>query len=281
LSWAAETAQAHLLKFTEIGGRYYLKKAIEFDEPLPIAALFTNGNIVEESFSLETVDYQKRQPCVVEVKWREESLDTENPLFARERVATVAEVGTSPTAPVESLDLSKWCTNYQQAIDAACYLIRFRRLANHRISFRTTPDILATQLESGSIIKVAIDVTNYDQAAQGFITADGKLVTTRPDIAPSAAGSYPALLWDGTGNDAADGNVVIDAGGVASPAGHFFAIASANTTTRTYEISKLSFSADGVVSVEAFHHPLDEAGMSLLGVNWTTYATDANWVITL
>ena len=279
LSWAAETAQAHLLKFTEIGGRYYLRKAIEFDQPLAIDALFTNGNIVEESFSFDTVDYQTRQPFFVEVKWREESLDTENPLFARERVATVSEIGTSSAAPTETLDLSAWCTNYQQAIDAACYLIRFRRLANHRISFQTTPDILATQLQSGSIIKVAIDVTNYDKAVQGFITASGKLTTTKPDAAPSAAGSYPALLWDGSGAEAYQGNVVINSSGVASPAGHFFAIAAPDTTTRTYEISKLSFTAEGVVSVEAFHHPVDGSGFSLLGVNWTTYQTDANWNI--
>jgi hypothetical protein len=279
LSWASETAQAHLLKFTEIGGRYYLKKAIEFDDPLAIDALFTNGNIVEETFSLDSVDYQTRQPFIVEVKWREESLDTENPLFARERVATVSESDTSSAAPTETLDLSAWCTNYRQAIDAACYLIRFRRLANHRISFQTTPDILATQLQSGSIIKVAIDVTNYDKAVQGFITANGKLVTTRPDVAPSAAGSYPALLWDGSGADAFQGNLVINSSGVASPAGHFFAIAASDTTTRTYEISKLSFTAEGVVSVEAFHHPVNASGFSLLGVDWTTYETDSNWTI--
>lgn len=279
LDWASETAQAHLLKLVRIGGVYYLKKAIEFDDPLPIAGLFTNGNIVEESFRLETVDYQTRQPFVVEVKWREENLDIENPLFPRERVATVAEDGTCSNAPVESLDLSKWCTNYQQAIDAACYLIRFRRLADHRISFQTTPDIIGAQLASGSIIKVAIDVTNYDRAVQGFITSTGRIVSTRPDLVPTANGSYPALLWDGV-NEAIDGNITI-ASGVASPAGRFFAIAAPETLVRTYEISKLSFSADGIITVEAFHHPVDEAGMSLLGVNWTTYETDANWTISL
>ena len=280
LQWASDTAQAHLLRLTEIGGIYYLKKAIEFVNPLDIAALFTNGNIVEDSFRLETVDFQARQPFVVEVKWREESTDIENPLFARERVATVAEAGTSPTAPVEQLDLAAWCTNYQQAIDAACYLIRFRRLADHRITFQTTPDVLGARLESGSIIKVAIDVTNYDQAVQGYITAGGELVTTRPDIAPTADGSYPALLWDGTSTDAAEGDITI-ANGVASPAGNFFAIAAPETTTRTYEINKLSFDSEGIITVEAFHHPVDGSGMSLLGVNWTTYATDANWTITL
>lgn len=279
LDWAAETAQAHLLKLVRIGGIYHLKKAIEFVDPLPIAGLFTNGNIVEESFRLETVDYLARQPFFVDVKWREENTDVENPLFARERVATVSESGTDQSAPVESLDLSKWCTNYRQAIDAACYLIRFRKLADHRISFQTTPDLLAAQLSSGAIIKVAIDVTNYDRAVQGFITASGEIVSTRPDLAPSADGTYPALLWDGA-NEAVEGNITL-AAGVASPAGRFFAIAAPETLTRTYEISKLSFSADGIITVEAFHHPVNGAGMSTLGIHWTTYVTNANWRISL
>jgi hypothetical protein len=278
LTWAGDVAQAHLLKLVRIGGIYHLKPAIEFDNPLTIDGLFTNGNINEGSFRFETADYQTRQQIIVEVKWREESTDVETPLFPRERVATVYEVGTPTNAPVESLDLSAWCTNYKQAIDAACYLIRFRRLADHRISFETTPDLLGAQLASGSIVKVAIDVTNYDQAVQGFITADGKLATTRPDLAPSADGSYSALLWDGTTADAATGTIAIS-GGVASPAGRFFAIAAPETQTRTYEIKKLNFTAEGIITVEAFHHPVDGAGMSLLGVNWTTYQTDANWVV--
>lgn len=277
IQWASDTAQAHLLKFVRIGGIYHLKKAIEFDNPLPIAGLFTNGNMVEESFALETVDYESRQPFFVEVKWREETTDFEAPLFPRERIATVAETGTPSTAPTVTLDLSKWCTNYQQAIDAACYLIRFRRLADHRIRFQTTPDIMAARLEPGSIIKVAVDVTNYDKAVQGFITASGSIASTRPDLAPTADGSYSALLWDGSG-EPVESSITIS-GGVASPASHFFAIASADTQFRTYEVKRLPFSADGIITVEAFHHPLDGSDMSLLGVNWTTYQTDANWTI--
>jgi hypothetical protein len=116
---------------------------------------------------------------------------------------------------------------------------------------------------------------------QGYITAAGVIVSTRPDLAPSAAGTYPALLWDGTSADATEGDITINAEGVASPASRFFALASAQTATRTYEISKLPIAADGIITVEAFHHPVDEDGMSLLGVNWTTYETDANWSIVL
>jgi hypothetical protein len=281
LQWASDTAQAHLLKLSRVGGVYSLKPAILFDEPMPIAALFTNGNILENSFSMETVDYLSRQPIIVQVKWREESLDTENPLFARERTATVQEAQVSDNSPYETLDLSSWCTNYKQAIDAACYLIRFRRLADHRIKFQTTPDLLQVALSSGSVFKMAIDVVNYDQAIQGVTLEDGTLVTTKPVDAAIAVGSYPALLWDGVSEEAFDGTFTINSEGEGAPAAHFFAIKSADTEVRTYEVSKIDISSEGVITVEAFHHPVDSSGVSLLGKTWTTYATGAGWTIRL
>ena len=279
LEWATETAQSHLLKLVRLGGVYYLKKAIEFDAPLDIKAMFNNGNIAEGSFKLDTIDYLTRQPFIVQVKWREESVGFESPLFARERVASVREVGTSANAPVRQLDLSKWCTSFQQAIDAACYYIRFVTIHTHRISFKTSPDILAAQLRSGGFFTLAVDVINYNTTLQGFIQKHGEIVSTRPYNLPLADGSYPALLWDMNG-DPREENIVI-ADGLASPVENFFAIKNVSAKSMTYEIKKVDIDNEGVITIDAFYHPTDSSGVSLLGLNWTTYKTDANWVIDL
>lgn len=278
LDWATETAQAHLLKLVKLGGVYYLRKAIEFTEPLDIKAQFNNGNIEEGTFKLDSIDYLTRQPFIVQVKWREESVGTEAPLFARERVATVRQVGTSVNAPVRTLDLSKWCTNYRQAIDAACYLIRFVTLHDHRISIRTTPDVLGGELRSGGFFTLDIDVINYNKAVQGFIQENGTIVTTRPDLLPTVDGFYPALTWDMDG-DPETRNILIVDGLAESPRKCFFAIPRSGTVQRTYEIKKIDIDAEGVITIDAFHHPTNINRISLLGVNWTTYVTDANWVI--
>jgi hypothetical protein len=277
LEWASEIAQAHLLKLVRLGGVYFLKRAIEFNTPLEIKAQFNNGNL--EDFRLNTVDYLTRQPFIVQVKWREESTGPEAPLFPRERVATVRQAGTSVNAPVRSLDLSKWCTNYRQAIDAACYYIRFVTLNDHQISFKTTPDVLAARLHSGGCFVLDVDVVNYSTAFQGFIQQDGNMVSVRPWLLPLADGTYTALTWDMSTNPREQ--TITIAGGLASPTGIFFAIRNSNIKPRTYEIKKVGMDAEGVVTVEAFHHPTDANGVSLLGVNWTTYQTDANWVIEL
>jgi hypothetical protein len=279
LQWASETAQSHLLKLVRSGGIYYLKKAIEFDEPLDIKAQFNNGNIAEGSFKLDTIDYLTRQPFIVQVKWREESVGFTSPLFARERVANVREVGTSANAPVRPLDLSKWCTSFEQAIDAACYYIRFVTIHNHRISFRTSPDMLAAQLRSGGFFTLDLDVINYDTVFQGFIQEHGEIVSTRPWLLPLDDGTYPALLWDMAGDPREEDITMTD--GIASPTGNFFAIKSIEARSSTYEIKKVDIDNEGVITINAFYHPTDSNGISKLGLNWTTYKTDANWVIEL
>ena len=279
LEWASTIAQAHLLKLVRRGGVYHLIKAIEFDEPLKIEAQFNNGNIEEGSFKLDSVDYLTRQPFAVQVKWREESTDLEAPLFPRERVATVRQACTSPCAPVKDLDLSDWCTNYKQAIDAACYYIRFVTLNDHRVSFRTTPDVLAARLHSGGFFALDIDVISYNTAFQGFVQADGTIVSTRPWLMPLEDDDYQALTWDMQGDPVEGTFTVTD--GLAETTNVFFAIRAGSTKARVYEIKKIGIDAEGAISIEAFHHPVDENGYSRLGLDWTTYETDSNWVIEL
>jgi hypothetical protein len=268
-----------LLKVVRLGGVYYLKKAIEFDAPLDIKAQFNNGNIEEGSFRLNSIDYMTRQPFIVQVKWREESTGAEAPLFARERVAMVRMASTSVNAPVKTLDLSKWCTNYKQAIDAACYYIRFITVHDHQISFKTTPDVLAAQLRSGSFFIMDFDAIEYSTSFQGFIKRDGTIVSTRPFSLPAGDGYYDAITWD-TQNDPQEQQIIV-LGGLASPTERFFAIRNSATRPRVYEIKKVNIDSEGVITIDAFYHPTNANGFSLLGVNWTAYQTDANWVIEL
>jgi hypothetical protein len=277
LDWATDVAQAHLLKLINLGGVYYLEKGIEFDEPLDIKAQFNNGNIEEGSFKLDSIDYMTRQPFAVLVKWREETAGPESPLFARERVALVREASTSPNAPVKTLDLSKWCTSCRQAIDAACYYIRFVTLHDHRVTFRTTPDILASQLKSGGFFVLDVDVINYSTAFQGFVQDDGTIVSTRPWLTPLPDGYYTALTWDMQGDPRERTLIILD--GLSEPTNVFFAIRNSTVRPRIYEIKKIDIDGEGAISIEAFHHPTDENGYSLLGKNWTTYQTDASWVL--
>jgi hypothetical protein len=159
-------------------------------------------------------------------------------------------------------------------------LIRFVTIHDHRISFRTTPDMLAAELRSGGFFKLDIDVVNYNKAVQGFIQENGTIVTTRPDRLPTLDGFYPALTWDMDTDPQVRSILIVD-GLAESPRECFFAIPRSDAVQRTYEIKKIDIDAEGVITIDAFHHPTNNAGVSRLGLNWTTYVTDANWVIEL
>jgi hypothetical protein len=107
--------------------------------------LFTAGNIDEGSFQYESIPVDDRQPVRVSVKWRQErsSANPTNPgLFPEEREVLVREAAPngSDALPVESIDLSNFCTNENHAIDVAKFQLRIRRLRDHTIRFRTTYD---------------------------------------------------------------------------------------------------------------------------------------------
>jgi hypothetical protein len=96
---------------------------------------------------------------------------------------------------------------------------------------------------------------------------------------PAGNATYNAITWDMESDPQEQQITVLN--GKASPVSRFFAIRSNSVKPRVYEIKKVNIDGEGVITIDAFHHPTDVNGFSLLGVNWTTYQTDANWVIEL
>lgn len=282
LQWAADTASQHLLELNQRGGRWALTQAVYFPEdgPVPVRALFTAGNIVENTFKIQFLQETERQPIRMSVKWREERQKsdlTSGGFFPVDREIFIQEAGQSESDPIESIDLGNFCTNPEHAIDIACYYIRMRRLITHTISFSTTPDGLGVGLAAGDYVKVAMDLSYFDQFANGVVTADGTVFSTRMDLLTE--GDHQIMAWDGASDFIYDTTLTIDADGKASPVGIVFAKRATLTDVRVYKIEKISISEDGLIDVDAVHHPCDSYGISEIGKNWTTYQTDSNWII--
>lgn len=283
--WAADMAAMMLLELTQKNGKFALQPALVFDAAVPISGLFTAGNIVENSFALEYLERDDREPIQVSVKWRHERAASyalagnTAGFFAEERTVLVREAGTSQSAPIESFDMSDYCTNLTHAIDVACYVIRVRRLITHSIRFRCTPDSLTAALGAGDYIRVAMDTTFYDEFANGVILADGTVVTTKPDLI--GAGSNPATVWDGSTNPPTDATLTISPEGVCtSHSNVVFVRKNSVSQVRTYKIESLTLTPEMELEIEAVEHPTDSNGISLLSKNWPqTYETDTNWVI--
>lgn len=279
--WASEVAAANLLDFIQKNGKFALVPAVIFGSAVPISALFTAGNIVKDSFSMEFLDEEDRRPIQVSVKWRQERTSTSltSPAsFPVEREVLVREASQSDQDPIESFDLSEYCTSLNQAIDFACYVIRVRRLITHSIKFSTTIDGLTSGIGVGDYIRVALDYTTYDEFANGVVLPDGTLTTTRPDLL--AAGTHSITAWAGGESSVYDTTLTVNSGGkTASPTGIVFVKKSASTQVRTYKIESVKLDEQGTIEIEAVHHPTDSSGVSEIGKNWTTYTTNSNWNI--
>jgi hypothetical protein len=279
--WAADVAATMLLDLTQKSGKFALAPAIYFaaDGPVPISALFTAGNIIEDSFSLEFVPEEDRQPMQASVKWREErarELYSGGGLFPVEREVLIREADRPDTDPIESFDLSDYCTSLEHAIDFGCYVIRLKRLVTHTIKFQTTPDALVASIAPGEYIRVAMDYTFYDEFANGIVLDDGTIVTSREDLLGD--GTHDVTSWDGSAEATSDVTLTVT-GGLGSPTGIIFVKKSTTSQVRTYKIETISIAEDGAIEVEAVHHPVTETGHAAITANWTTYETDVNWVI--
>lgn len=278
--WAADTAATMLLDLVQRNGRFCLEPAVVFTGAVPIKALFTAGNIVEGTFKLEFLEEDEREPIQASVKWREERARDSYAgagYFPVEREVLVREASRPDTDSIESFDLSDYCTNLEHAIDFACYVIRMRRLITHSIKFTTTPDGLIAGIAAGDYIKVAMDYAYYDEFSNGVVLPDGTLLSTNPGSL--GAGTHDIVAWNGSADDAYDTTLTIDADGKATPVAIAFVKKVATTNVRVYKIESLSINQNGEIEIEAVHHPVDNAGLSLITKNWTTYATDSNWVI--
>ena len=273
--WAADTAATHLLTFGERDGKFFLRPAFPTGAT-PIKGLFTAGNITEGSFQLQYLDPEDRDPVQVSVRYREEraSSDLANPgMFPVVREILVREGISSEGDPVESLDMSDYCTNRQHAIDAAKYIVLMRRIPTHTIRFTTTYEGIMAHMAPSDYIRVAMDATHYDQFNNGVVTEQGALISTKQ----LADGSYNVTAWNGEASSAPyDTTLTVSSGGTqAAPRGVVFTVKLPSTQVRTYQIERITPDESGTFTVEAVHMPTNQAGLLEIAAGFQS----SSWLI--
>lgn len=279
--YAADLAATHLLFFAEINGQFTLKPALPVSGATFVAAdikgLFTVGNILEDSYQVEYLNPEDREPIEVSVTYREEraSGDTDSEgLFGLVREVLVKEAGYAPLETVQ-LDMTDYCTQRQHAIDAAKFIIRMRRLTDHIVRFKVTHESVYNNIAPGDYINVAMDATEYSDFSNGVVTGAGDLVTSEA----FADGSYSVFAWDpSSGSDPSVQTLVVTGSGTrATPTGIIFTEIKSSQESRTYQVEQITASQDGTFTIEALHMPVTGAGVPLVADG---FDTAGNWTIT-
>ena len=256
-----------LLDFAIINGRFSFTPAVPVTPAgviskakVPISALFTEGNIIEDSFAVEFLEADQRRDFIALMRWRDEQV---NQLPEERTVSVRWNEANSDTYPIESFDMTDYCCSEAHAVVAAKYLLSLRRRVTHTVSFKTVPEGL--NLEPGQYIKVVTQANPYQAANNGIVEDDGTLVmSTAIDD-----GVYPIFYYDYSVTDTVEGQMTVKDGKVVETAlwGTIVTLRYPGISTDIYQVQQLTLEEDGLVEIVALEHPTNAAGTSLIGLD--------------
>lgn len=263
-SFLSQVAPSFMLAFVIQDGKFALRPGLPTTSggalstgPLPISALFTSGNIIENSFKLEYISAEQRQDFQAMMRWRDEQPNK----FPLERTVVVRRsVSGSEAAPYETTDMTQFCCSEEHAILVAKYFLSLRNRITHTVSFKTTPE--GMRLAPGDYIRVVTEASPYNSANNGVIDNDGTVVAT----SPLNDGVYPIIYYSSSADDLVTTNISISGGKVsdANLFGIVFSVSTTETTTNVYQIEQLTIDEDGLVEIGATEHPTDDNLSSLI-----------------
>ena len=273
-----DNAPLQLCSFTIKNGRFGMIPALPVDsndqislQPITVEQIFTAGNIIENSLQLQYIDVSQRSNIRALVTWR---VTVQNDLpYQASALVHWSDFGVNERNTTEqSFDLSEFCTNREQALRTARFLLSVRRRVTKTVSFKTVPDALGVQ--PGSYIRVITEASTYSSTANGSITDAGTLVS----ITTVEDGDYEALLYNPTTQEVTETTITIADNAVSDSQYHgsLFTLLSGSTDYSVYQIESLNLEEDGLVSISAVEVPTDASGVSIVAKD---VLTESNFTV--
>ena len=263
-NYITSLAPLHLCNFVVANGKFSVEPALPTNSngtlntgAVEIDALFTAGNIIEDSFNLQYLANEERQDIRAVVTWREGS---KNQLPESKSMLVAWGDATANQAKTESFDLSAFCTYRQQAFLTARYMMSIRRRITHTISFRTTPEGL--YLKPGSYIRVITKANPNVSYANGAVSATGVVTSLGDEL----SGTYDIYAYRAGDDDLRSTTVTINNGQTTDTTlfGSLFTVKDEQTTCNIYQVDQLTMDEDGLVEIIASHFPCDAERRSLI-----------------
>ena len=262
-SFLYDNASLQMCNFTIKNGRFGMQPALPYDgnyeislNPIVVDQIFTAGNIIEDSLQLQYIDISQRSNIRALVTWR---VTKANDLpYEASALLEWADLGQAVTE--QAFDLSDFCTNRDQALRTAQFLMSTRRRVTKTVSFKTVPDALGVQ--PGSYIRVITEASTYNAEANGAITDAGTLVS----VTQIKNGTYNALIYDPAKQEVLEAPLTISNNTVTQSKFHgtLFTLLGGSTDYSVYQIEQLSIEEDGLVAISAVEVPTDASGVSLV-----------------
>jgi hypothetical protein len=279
-----------LLDFTIIGGKFSLYPAVPFDPNTfeidldgphskpKIKAMFTDGNISDLNVSF--LSPEDRQAFKANVLYRQEQ---ENGF--PERKSAVIQLAEEKDAngnvlvshvddPLETFDLSGFCTSRAAAVLFAKYTLVLRKHLDHTVSFKTAPHYI-NGVRPGDYIRVFSTTQHVQRFNNGAILEDGTVVS-RDTISGSKTFYYwnPSTIVAGEIMPVTEATVDFsNTNAVKAFAGSLFTIKESEASDQCYKVESITFGDDGLVELTGSYAELTADGKLAMLQNWSNSNT--------
>ena len=264
-----EVAPYNLLEFARIGGRETLVPAVPYNtntgqisRSVTITALFNQGNILEDSYKEEYIDYgSNAQDIIANIIYTDTPDDA---VFAKKKSVEVVLKDTVEVDAIrQTFDISNYVSSYDHAVLFGKLLCNTRRHVRQAIEFKTYPT--SDPIFPGAYIYVDIGQNNWDAIRTGVVGKDGTLNT--PLASYPANGTYNFRLYrSDKGMVSLNGVTVIN--GVSSQLtsyeGYLFVLGVEATTRRVFRVTEVQMDEEGEITVRATIYPCTTDGLSLI-----------------
>jgi hypothetical protein len=263
-----QVAPFSLLEFARIGGRETLVPAVpynpntgELQRQISITALFNQGNILEDSYKEEYLDYGSNvQDLIASIIYRATDI---NGTFARNRTLEVKLKNASESDAIrQTFDLSQFVTTPNQAILYGKLLCNLRRHVRRAIEFRTFPT--QDPIAPGAFIYLDIGQNAWNGIRTGIVGPNGTLNIPLDNNLPD--GTYKFLLYrSGNGVVNIETTVASNTADVlATYDGWLFVLGTQVSAKRIFRVSEVQMDEEGEITVRASEYPCDTNDNSLI-----------------
>jgi hypothetical protein len=252
----SELAPYNLCSFVIRSGKFTIVPALPYDangninpSNLPIAAMFSDGNIIEDSFEIDYLDADERRDFRAIVSYRE---GYKNAFPTTRTIAVRWNEAGSTAYPQETFDLSSFCTHKEHALKVARYMLSIRRHVRYVARFKTTP--YGLNLAPGNYIKVVTQVNPYHSSRNGVIRASDGAVLSADLLAD---GTYSVSAYRPGSESVQTISITISGGRVTAPNNWGIVFTTSNTSLEqnVYMVEQLTLDEEGLVSIVASHVP--------------------------
>jgi hypothetical protein len=268
----SDLAPFFLCSFVISNGRFSIIPAVPTDtagsisaQPVKIQQLFTSGNIIENSFSVEYLSTEERKNFQAAVRYRTAPRNQ----FPEENTLVVSWSDLPESSTLETFDMTQYCTSRAHAFMTAKYFMSLRRRVTHTIRLRTTP--FGLSLAPGDYIRVITQASPYNAANNGVVDSNLNITS----VTPLADGVYKVAYWNASFDDVETENMTVASGKAVELkfADSIFTLVNDTVSSGTYMVEQLTLSEEGLVDIVAVEFPTTSELNSLIALDLLNDAT--------